>query len=73
MLLDNPLTSQSFAWIFYNMVWRALVRLFAAPGWPTCFKVMLQEMIRKDNFERNIAWQCWNNAATIRNNVTTMI
>ena len=34
---------------------------------------MLHETIRNDDFERNTAYQSWNNAATIPNNVTTML
>ena len=29
--------------------------------------------IRNDNFLRNTTLQCWNNVATIRNNVATMM
>ena len=36
-------------------------------------KVMLHETIRNYDFERNTALQCWNNVATIRNNVATML
>ena len=36
-------------------------------------RVMLHETIRNDDFERNTAYQCWNNVATIRNNVATML
>ena len=34
---------------------------------------MLRGTIRKDDFQRNTALQCWNNVATIRNNVATML
>ena len=34
-------------------------------------KVKLHETICKDNFRRNTALQCWNNVATIRDNVAT--
>ena len=42
---------------------------------PGCYllKVMLQETIRNDDFERNTTRQFWNNVATIRNNVATML
>ena len=33
---------------------------------------MLHETICNDDFQRNIAFQYWNNVATIRNNVATM-
>ena len=36
-------------------------------------KVMLHEMICIDGFKRNTALECWNNIATIRFNVTTML
>ena len=36
-------------------------------------KVMLHVTICNDNFLRNTALQCWNNVATIRNNVATML
>ena len=35
-------------------------------------KLMLYETIHKDNFQRNTAFQCWNNVATIRNNVVML-
>ena len=34
---------------------------------------MLHGTIRNDDFERYTALQCWNNVATIRNNVATML
>ena len=37
------------------------------------FKVMLHGTIRNDDFQRNEALQRWNNAATIRNNIATML
>ena len=37
------------------------------------FKVMLHETIPNDDFWRNAALQYWNNIATIRNNVATMM
>ena len=37
------------------------------------FKVMLLGTIRNDDFQRNTALQCWNNVASIRNNVATML
>ena len=37
------------------------------------FKVMLHETIPNDDFWRNTALQYWNNIATIRNNVATMM
>ena len=41
---------------------------------PECqIKVMLHEAICNDYFKRNTALQCWNNVATIRCNVTTML
>ena len=36
-------------------------------------KGVLHETIRNDDFERNTAYQSWNNVATIPNNVTTML
>ena len=36
-------------------------------------KVMLHETISNDDFQRNTALQCWNNVATIRNNVATIL
>ena len=36
-------------------------------------KVILRGTIRNDNFLRNTTLQYWNNVATIRNNVTTMM
>ena len=36
-------------------------------------KVMLHEMICNDDFQRNTALQCWNNVATIQNNVATIL
>ena len=42
--------------------------------WESLFvKVMLHETIRNVYFESNTAWQCWNNDATILNNVETML
>ena len=41
---------------------------------PECqIKVMLHETIRNDYFKRNTALQRWNNVATIRCNVATML
>ena len=34
---------------------------------------MLHGTIRNDDFERYTALQCWNNVATIRDNVATML
>ena len=34
---------------------------------------MLHGTIRHDDFQRNIALQCWDNVVTIRNNVATML
>ena len=34
---------------------------------------MLHEIIRNDDFERNTELQYWNNAATVRNNVATLL
>ena len=34
---------------------------------------MLHETIRNDDFERNTELQYWNNAATVRNNVATLL
>ena len=34
---------------------------------------MLHGTIRIDDFQRNEALQCWNNAETIRNNIATML
>jgi len=34
---------------------------------------MLHEMIRNDDFERNTELQYWNNAATVRNNIATLL
>ena len=34
---------------------------------------MLHGTIRNDDFQRNEALQCWNNAATIGNNIATML
>ena len=34
---------------------------------------MLHKTISNDDFQRNTALQCWNNVATIRNNVATML
>ena len=36
-------------------------------------KAMLHETICNDDFQPCTAWQCWNNVATIRNNVATML
>ena len=36
-------------------------------------KVMLHGAIRKNDFQRNTALQRWNNVATVRNNVATMM
>ena len=36
-------------------------------------KVMSQQTIRNDDFERNTAYEYWSNVATIRNNVATMM
>ena len=36
-------------------------------------KVMLHGAISKDDFQRNTALQYWNNVATTRNNVATMM
>ena len=36
-------------------------------------KVMLHEMICNNGFKRNTALECWNNIATIRFNVATML
>ena len=36
-------------------------------------KVILRGTIRNDNFLRNTTLQYWNNVATIRNNVATMM
>ena len=35
-------------------------------------KVMLHGTICNDDFERNAVLHCWNNVATIRNNVATL-
>ena len=41
---------------------------------PECqIKVMLHETIRNDYFKRNTALRRWNNVATIRCNVATML
>jgi len=37
------------------------------------FKVMLHVTNRNKDFERNAALQCWNNSATIPNNIATMM
>ena len=37
-----------------------------------CIKVLFHGTIRNNEFSGNTALQCWNNAATIRNNVATM-
>ena len=34
---------------------------------------MLHETIRNDDFERNTEFQYWNIAATVRNNVATVL
>ena len=34
---------------------------------------MLQGTIRNDDFQRNTALQCWNNVASIQNNVAAML
>ena len=34
---------------------------------------MLHETIRNVDFKSNTAWQCWNNVATIPNNIATML
>ncbi|CAH3134272.1 unnamed protein product [Porites lobata] len=34
---------------------------------------MLHETIRNVDFESNTGWQCWNNVATIPNNIATML
>ena len=39
----------------------------------SCLKVMLHGTIRNDDFLRNTALQYWNNAATIRNSIATMM
>ena len=36
-------------------------------------EMMLHGTIRNDDFQRNTALQCWNNVATIRNYVATML
>ena len=36
-------------------------------------KVMSQQTIRNDDFERNTAYEYWSNVATIRNNVATTL
>ena len=36
-------------------------------------KVLLHGTIRNDDFKRNTELQCWNNVATIRNNVPTVL
>ena len=36
-------------------------------------KGVLHEMICNNNFQRNTALQCWNNFATIQNNVAAML
>ena len=36
-------------------------------------KVMLHGTARNDDFQPNTALQCWNNVATIQNNVGTML
>ena len=36
-------------------------------------KVTLHHTIRNDNFKRNTSLQCWNNVATIENNVATVL
>ena len=40
---------------------------------PRSLKVMLHGTICNHNFQRNTALQYWNNVATIRNNVATMM
>ena len=54
---------------------RAKVSGFLLNFRPGCYslKVMLHETIRNDDFERNTTRQWWNNVATIRNNVATML
>ena len=47
--------------------------LFAEKGACLYVKVMLHETISNDDFYRNIALQCWNNAVIPRNNVATML
>ena len=54
------------------------VRVEAGVGKALCaaeqeVKEMLHETTRNDDFERNTVQQCWNNVATIRNNVATML
>ena len=42
-------------------------------GFQVSVKVMLQETIRNNDFERNTEYECWSNVATIRNNVATTL
>ena len=46
---------------------------FAEKGACRYVKVMLHETISNDDFYRNTALQCWNNAVTTGNNVATML
>ena len=39
----------------------------------TKLNVMLQVTIRNDDFKRSTSLQCWNNVATIQNNVATVL
>ena len=49
-----------------------LLLFFFHPFYRT-LKVMLHGTIRNDDYYRNTSLQCWNNAATIQTNITTML
>ena len=53
---------------------KKILQLQKYPDWyGRGLKVMLHGTIPDNDFQRNIALQCWNNVVTIQNHVATML